>query len=1115
MDDLLEKTLPIDDKRSREIIVSDLEENYFVEASAGSGKTTSLVYRMVALIEKGVPVEKICTITFTKAAADEFFNRFQALLSTRSILAKDDSDDVLGEKCEESIKFCQIALSNIDSCFLGTIDAFCNMIAHELPSELGIPSDSEVIDMDEYLSIVQRENLEILKDENHPLHKKALQFKDLIYPAEEALAVGVRTFLEARHTDIVYDETLVNVDIDEYFKEEKLEFLNIVKALVNVTDCYNPSQNGERNSKYKIQTSLRSNFRVLCAKKWKDCLNTLKFAIEAVLKMEGFNKNALEQEIGGYLEVPEKITVRTSFKYTEHFKERIENIQNKLNEFKYSIFCDYVKKLSNVLEERFKDTGKFQFFDFLYYLNEAFKKSAEGNRELIEHILERHSHFLLDESQDTNPLQTELFFHLTGTLLDKDWKKVEPRQGSLFIVGDPKQSIYSFRDANVSAYLENKKIFEEDGGVLVLTRNFRSNVRLRQWFNHTMNDLLNHGVEALEHIDIPISEEEIKAEQIPNDVIDGVYSYVVNDRKDEGEHLARLILSLVGKQKIYSKNENRNEENKDKEPRKKERLIRYSDFLIVPKNTGVDKIVSAFNKYHIPMTIEAQIPYSESESLIAVKNLIYLLKSPQKVDKFLNVIFSPLYKLDEKDVISLKNYGFDLNISHLVDIPDSRLDEVVKELNTLYNETLGMSYSSTMLYILNNQKFNIFKKVSPSHLEYTYFLIQKVKEKEEDGSLSSVYELEQYIENFLLGKDEQRSLRFKDKVDRVKISNVHKVKGLQAPIVILVKPVEKNREPTKYTSFKYLVPKTFISEIAIRGEYNDIVAVKTNAFVSQLPLWEASAQAELERLEYVAATRAESVLIVGKTGDVHSNEHNPWNDLYDKVSDEFNNGNLVINNEQPPEVTPLDISLSELKIATESHKQTFKYISPSQLRVAKINNNKDEIDDSEFVKEEKEDATLLGTLVHRLMELIISSRNQYDMDTLIQKIISEYGIKDFEYEELLKGIALTIKTGGFNQKNSSLDKDVLKTLMSAKRVWCETPFSYLSSSGNIVHGVIDVMYLDQNDKYHVIDYKTNEEDDVSILEKEYEKQLTSYIYALKKIGINCDAHIYHIDLNKK
>ena len=72
------------DQKSRDMIVGDLKRNYFVEASAGSGKTTSLVYRMVALVESGVPVDKICTITCTKAAANEFFERFQKLLSIRS-----------------------------------------------------------------------------------------------------------------------------------------------------------------------------------------------------------------------------------------------------------------------------------------------------------------------------------------------------------------------------------------------------------------------------------------------------------------------------------------------------------------------------------------------------------------------------------------------------------------------------------------------------------------------------------------------------------------------------------------------------------------------------------------------------------------------------------------------------------------------------------------------------------------------------------------------------------------------------------------------------------------------------------------------------------------------
>ena len=98
-----------DDKKSRELIVKDINKNYFVEASAGSGKTTSLVYRMVSLVESGVPVDKICTITFTKAAANEFFERCQSLLSIRSGDTPDRSDDQMGPRTNETKKLCQKA----------------------------------------------------------------------------------------------------------------------------------------------------------------------------------------------------------------------------------------------------------------------------------------------------------------------------------------------------------------------------------------------------------------------------------------------------------------------------------------------------------------------------------------------------------------------------------------------------------------------------------------------------------------------------------------------------------------------------------------------------------------------------------------------------------------------------------------------------------------------------------------------------------------------------------------------------------------------------------------------------------------------------------------------
>ena len=163
--------LVISDEQARKLIVTEVGKNFFVEASAGSGKTTSLVYRMVSMVEKGVPVEKICTITFTKAAADEFFSRFQSLLSIRSVKIPDKTDKFIGEKTDLTVERCQKALANIDACFMGTIDAFCNMIAHELPTQLGVPSDSEIITNEERSAAIKKEYEEILKDNTHKLSK--------------------------------------------------------------------------------------------------------------------------------------------------------------------------------------------------------------------------------------------------------------------------------------------------------------------------------------------------------------------------------------------------------------------------------------------------------------------------------------------------------------------------------------------------------------------------------------------------------------------------------------------------------------------------------------------------------------------------------------------------------------------------------------------------------------------------------------------------------------------------------------------------------------------------------------------------------------------------------
>ena len=149
------------DQVSRDKIRTILNENYFVEAGAGSGKTSVLVDRMVKMVEEGLDISKISAITFTKAAAAEFYERFQKKLS--------ESDNPNAKK----------ALEDIDLCFMGTIDSFCNMVLSEHPAKARIPSDSLVISDDEREKLYLREYRRIQNgDYGKDLQGKAIRFKN-------------------------------------------------------------------------------------------------------------------------------------------------------------------------------------------------------------------------------------------------------------------------------------------------------------------------------------------------------------------------------------------------------------------------------------------------------------------------------------------------------------------------------------------------------------------------------------------------------------------------------------------------------------------------------------------------------------------------------------------------------------------------------------------------------------------------------------------------------------------------------------------------------------------------------------------------------------------------
>jgi ATP-dependent helicase/nuclease subunit A len=133
---MIEQLLPDDEARRR--IVEDLDLNFLVEAGAGSGKTQSMVDRMIELVATGrTTVDRIAAVTFTKKAATELRERFQERLERR--LAEGEGDRSMRERRIGE------ALTDIDQAFIGTIHSFCARVLREHPLEAGLDPDFEEV----------------------------------------------------------------------------------------------------------------------------------------------------------------------------------------------------------------------------------------------------------------------------------------------------------------------------------------------------------------------------------------------------------------------------------------------------------------------------------------------------------------------------------------------------------------------------------------------------------------------------------------------------------------------------------------------------------------------------------------------------------------------------------------------------------------------------------------------------------------------------------------------------------------------------------------------------------------------------------------------------------
>lgn len=1030
------KTEVLKDDDARRQIKEDLDRCLLVEAGAGSGKTASLVSRMLALIKEGkCQISTIAAVTFTRKAAAEMNGRLQVQI-----------ERALGEE-SNSIKKGRLeqALKDIDRCYIGTMHSFCGQLLRERPVEAGL--DPGFVEMDE--------------------------MEDQLFSREVWKEYLIETRL-ANHRAI---ESLTEIDVDIRELEDLFVTLSMYPEVEAV--CQTAPYPNLEPAKAELNVLMK-----LSAKRWPQTISpkgrdTLQNILSQVKQRCEFLGTSDDLKFLRVLEIMEKSGGITLNRWdnpddAREVKEAYDRYQSgyvvpvlrEWREYRHKRLIEFVLPAVRRCQERRIEDARLSYQDLLMTALLMLK----NNPEVRQYFQGRYTHLLIDEFQDTDPLQAEILFYLTGQDTDEpDWRQLTPRPGSLFVVGDPKQSIYRFRRADIDTYNEAKRLIARaGGGVVSLTSNFRSLEQIGEWVNQAFAELLPGEINQFQACFNRLDTVRISG---PGDLC-GIRKITIPKVKRHAQELiaamdaegvARWIRYALDKNITLTRTAEETAAGIDGHARPQDFLIlfRYKSHMTI--------YAQALEEYGIPFKMSGGDGFSTSAELTQLIRLLRALLDPENPIKLLAVLRGPLFGFNDNQLLRFHRAGGQFNFErpipetlypddaeafswtfktlerlrgYLIDLPASAaLQRITVETGLLPIAAAGGLGKSRVGYLLQAQELlgaaERAGRVSPSQLvEYLEILREQGVEEE----ITVTPEMD----------------------DAVRLMNLHKAKGLEAPVVFLAHPGKTvNHDPSIHINRQAGLPV---------GYY--VVEKKGSFYNSQVlgcPLqWEEQLKTEIEytiaeeiRLLYVAATRARNLLVIscyeGKP------ENSPWVKL-----ERFCTG---LSELEKVEVTKQDnarrtnLETDELNNARNRFLMSNSAVKAPTYSIASVTEIVGK-SSPRPVGERIGKGTEWGLVIHRVLAALADGQVS-DLELLVDNALAEQERNPEEQDEAL----LLIK--GITQS------PLWQRMSRSSRRFMEIPFSTAVSDhnlglpiGTVVSGVMDLVF-EEAEGWVIADYKTD------------------------------------------
>ncbi len=1036
-----------------------------IEASAGTGKTYTIEKMIPQFILASISIEQIAVLTFTEKAAAELQDRIR-----KELIRSLDHAEIGQDKKDQLEK----AIELLPNANIGTIHHFCRTVLKKHSLSLGLSAKfGEIRNASEEIDAYFKKFWgKIEKDDSEELINLIRKvgfpkFKEILIELTEKTGGNKIKLLEKPDTSLL---------------KENISQLKILLDNANLSD--------EQNMLIHIQKLLE--------KKDSNALEILSTYTPVFFTKELDPRKAIKK------------TILLKTKVTESdYDTLIEQIRASL-ENNYSV--EIINPIFNYANELIEDYEKYLFSQDSISLDGLIlqaRKLVTDFPEVKKQIQKNTAFLILDECQDTNPIQIDLITQIFSGL-----------SKGIILVGDPKQSIYRFRQADLNSYKKavDSLVGKED---LRLDTSFRSSKRLVDAFNIIFPELTSFpeiykDVKANRTDDPkaiknrpPLLLLGLDANNQPKTQTDSSEKYDVESlRQAAVEEIIKTIKTITDNEEYLILDKDTGDY----------RTIKYSDIAVLANSKDrLNKLLREFSKNAISANLYKSILFYSHKIVQAISHLLHSVENPNDSSSLYKTLASDLFLIPERVLYELSEAG---DLSYLFDTKVPEVNQIYESLRKAHENRYTKDIAYTLQSIL--QQNQILEVLSMGfdgkrNLANIYHLSEILSYNQLTENLSFgeiVRNLKRDVEQSVEQEIKLDSDKKDDSFNSVQLMTMHASKGLEFPVCILfdlaAQPVPN--KTTLYIEDNFLRENPLAVELKIKLQ--DDSKIMTPNFEKKFALDNKELLQEKDRLLYVAFTRARDYLVL----PLHMIPDKKINSLRYLLSAAFSSTIIdqliskklaenLIGVERPlikKEVQTLiekkstaikiePIQLTQLTsadiynkagIKVQSYSSIARHLEPEEEYIKEKNISEKKVapensDNSPIMLSSEKRGTTFGLLCHAVMEnfdlKILSDEKNVELE--VKRMVNEYypatglnEIQEYASKDAIDFCYATLtKSYAMNEEKTEFAK-----IKNWKYLVREKSFFYKLKSSKIdfLIGIGDGLFY-WNDKYYLLDWKTN------------------------------------------